>query len=224
VTKGDVVPAGARIGAIGTSGRPSSAEPHLHFGVRLAAAHDHYVDPLSLLPPLPGATSAPAAPVPVPAPLRTEPQPVPVAAPAPSARRVRAAPRAVPARLRPRGALHPGPVVVPAPVMPDTTRTRPVLQPRPVPAGPAPLRPPAASPAPVPAAPRVSDPAPRTGHGRGLVLGGLAAIALALFGGVAWRALARAHTEVNGAADAAATGIRDRIRIPPAVRRLLRSV
>ena len=41
---------GTRVGEVGTTGRRSVSEPHLHFGVRLAAVENHYVDPLSLLP------------------------------------------------------------------------------------------------------------------------------------------------------------------------------
>src|SRR5688572_26274379 len=73
VRKGDSVAAGTPVGAVGTSGRRSVAEPHLHFGVRLAETEDHYVDPLGLLPALPGpAAAAPVAPVAVPAPLRAQ--------------------------------------------------------------------------------------------------------------------------------------------------------
>ena len=47
VSRGERVPAGARVGEVGTTGRRSVAEPHLHFGVRRAG---RYVDPLALLP------------------------------------------------------------------------------------------------------------------------------------------------------------------------------
>src|SRR5687767_216520 len=46
VARGDRVAARARVGAVGTTGRRSVAEPHLHFGVRLADVEDRYVDPL----------------------------------------------------------------------------------------------------------------------------------------------------------------------------------
>ena len=47
VREGEPVAAGARIGAVGTTGRRSVEEPHLHFGVRLTQPAGHYVDPLS---------------------------------------------------------------------------------------------------------------------------------------------------------------------------------
>jgi hypothetical protein len=100
VARGERVAKGTRVGAVGTTGRRSVTEPHLHFGVRLARADRHYVDPLSLLPAVGGGKDVPAAAVPVPAGpvLRTEPGLVrhPVAAPA--APRV---PVAVPDRGRP---------------------------------------------------------------------------------------------------------------------------
>jgi hypothetical protein len=51
VRAGSAVRAGERIGAVGTSGRRSVPEPHLHFGVRDAGARFAYRDPLTLLPP-----------------------------------------------------------------------------------------------------------------------------------------------------------------------------
>src|SRR3954449_9954980 len=60
VRAGDAVGPGARLGAVGTSGRRSAVEAHLHFGIRLAAEERHYVDPLSLLPAIPAADAAPA--------------------------------------------------------------------------------------------------------------------------------------------------------------------
>ncbi len=47
VSRGERVALGARVGAVGTTGRRSTAEPHLHFGVRRVG---RYVDPLALLP------------------------------------------------------------------------------------------------------------------------------------------------------------------------------
>jgi len=73
VSRGEHVAAGARIGAVGTTGRRSVPEPHLHFGVRLADAEHHYVDPLSLLP-APGGREVPAPPVPAAAPVPARPQ------------------------------------------------------------------------------------------------------------------------------------------------------
>jgi hypothetical protein len=50
VRSSEEVGGGERIGAVGTSGRPSTSEPHLHFGVRRSAERFGYVDPLLLLP------------------------------------------------------------------------------------------------------------------------------------------------------------------------------
>jgi hypothetical protein len=118
VDRGEHVAAGTRIGAVGTSGRRSASRSHLHFGVRLPDRDHHYVDPLTLLPPLRGGSSSPApAPVAAPAPLRAQPAPVPVRtrslAPVP------AGPVAAPARhSAPK--LGPVPVPVPIPVTRDT--------------------------------------------------------------------------------------------------------
>jgi hypothetical protein len=86
VKRGAFVSGGERIGAVGTTGTRSAAEPHLHFGVHLAGPDHFYIDPLELLPPLPGEARAPAAaPLQAPAPARAHPAPVPVAArPAPA--------------------------------------------------------------------------------------------------------------------------------------------
>ena len=92
VLRGDRVASGARLGEVGTTGRRSVAEPHLHFGVRLAGVDNRYLDPLSLLPGSGGAQErfapVPAGPVaraeprlvrhPVPAPVRAR---VPMTAP-----------------------------------------------------------------------------------------------------------------------------------------------
>ena len=93
VSRGDRVASGARLGEVGTTGRRSVAEPHLHFGVRLAGVDNRYLDPLSLLPggerrveerpvPVPAGPVARAEPRlvrhPVPAPVRSR---VPLAAP-----------------------------------------------------------------------------------------------------------------------------------------------
>jgi hypothetical protein len=222
--EGETVTAGARIGEVGTSGRRSVQEPHLHFGVRLADREDQYVDPLSLLPSPAAPSVAPAAPVRAPVPLRAERQPVPVRAPV--AVRVpvipRARPVAAPVRVRPRGTLQPGAAWAPAPMpvrtAPAGARSR-SAAPRRVPAGPEPGMAPAPATRP-PAPDRASAPT-GSGPGRQLVLAGLGLVALALFGGVAWRSLARVNAGVNGRAAAAAASIRDRARIGPALRRLL---
>jgi hypothetical protein len=75
VSRGDRVAAGARVGEVGTTGRRSVPEPHLHFGVRLARVDGHYVDPLSLLPGL-GRNASPTVPVPAGPVPRTETAPV----------------------------------------------------------------------------------------------------------------------------------------------------
>ena len=49
VRRGERLPAGALLGAVGRSGRPRSPVAHLHFGVRWTARRFAYVDPLSLL-------------------------------------------------------------------------------------------------------------------------------------------------------------------------------
>lgn len=117
VAKGDRVQTGARLGAAGTSGRRSAAQPHLHFGVREAGSRHAYRDPLTLLPPAP-------------APVREAPRGVPVPAPAPvrAAPRRERVPRAAPVRRRaPAGRRF----RVPAP-SPRAAPTRPTLAPRPV--------------------------------------------------------------------------------------------
>jgi hypothetical protein len=224
VKKGDSIAAGARIGAVGTSGRRSVAEPHLHFGVRLAEAEDHYVDPLSVLPAVRPRPAPPPAPAPAPVPVRT----APVAAPVPVAIPLRASPTRAPARapvrVRPRGTLQPGPAVAPRPVAAPALRRRHARRPQGVPTGPMPQSQPRQIPSrpPVPAAGHVASPAPgHAGPGHGLVLGGLGVIALALFGGTAWRVLARANAGVNAGAGAAAASLRERARIGPTLRRLL---
>jgi Peptidase family M23 len=101
VRRGVAIAAGARLGDVGTTGRRSKPEPHLHFGVRVAGIDHRYVDPLSLLPPLPGSRTTPPAPRTAPAPVRADPAPVPLRA-APSPRRIPSAPRpAAPAVVAP---------------------------------------------------------------------------------------------------------------------------
>ena len=85
VRKGERVPAGARLGSVGTSGRRSVERAHLHFGVRESGSRHAYRDPLALLGPPPAAAPndpLPApAPVPVPAPVAPAPAPLPAPAP-----------------------------------------------------------------------------------------------------------------------------------------------
>lgn len=78
VRSGQTVGAGERIGAVGSSGRGSTATPHLHFGIRDAGTR-RYRDPLDFLPPPPGVRDLPrGAPIPVRGPLRVGPAPQPV--------------------------------------------------------------------------------------------------------------------------------------------------
>jgi murein DD-endopeptidase MepM/ murein hydrolase activator NlpD len=80
VRAGASVAPGDRIGTVGTSGRRSTATPHLHFGVRDAGTR-RYRDPLDFLPPLPRVHEAPrAVPVAVRGPVRVGPAPQPVRA------------------------------------------------------------------------------------------------------------------------------------------------
>jgi murein DD-endopeptidase MepM/ murein hydrolase activator NlpD len=108
VGRGDRVHAGDTIGTVGTSGRGSVAEPHLHLGVRAAGERHAYRDPLTLLPPPP----PPAEPRPAP---RTVPAPAPGTPPAPLP--ARAAAPALPAPALP--ALAPAPALA-APALPLT--------------------------------------------------------------------------------------------------------
>src|SRR4051794_9446705 len=69
VRAGERVAAGQRLGAVGTSGRRSTARPHLHFGVRDAGSRHAYHDPVDFLPPPARPRPAPRRPaVPVGAP------------------------------------------------------------------------------------------------------------------------------------------------------------
>jgi hypothetical protein len=79
VRAGELVTAGAELGAVGISGRRSAAEPHLHFGVREAGSRFAYRDPLDFLPPPPAASPAPkGVPLPVAAPVASGVEPVAV--------------------------------------------------------------------------------------------------------------------------------------------------
>lgn len=112
VRRGERVEAGARLGAVGTSGVRSAVQPHLHFGVREAGSRHAYRDPLAFLPAL--APPAPEDPRPAPAPAPAPAPPAPVPAPAP---------RPVPAPgLAPRSA--PAPDRLPAPGHAPSTAPR----------------------------------------------------------------------------------------------------
>ena len=106
VARGDWVGAGQEVGESGTSGKRSAGEPHLHFGVRRAGRPRSYVDPLILLPSLPGERNPAPVPPPAPAPAPVRQlKPVPAGLPSPAARRL-------PIRHR---ALSPGTVLTPEP-------------------------------------------------------------------------------------------------------------
>jgi hypothetical protein len=79
VHRGDHLTAGDELGTVGTSGRRSAAESHLHFGVREAGSRFAYRDPLDFLPVAPPASAPPRA---VPVPIGV---PVPVVVPATTA-------------------------------------------------------------------------------------------------------------------------------------------
>lgn len=166
VAKGDRVAAGARLGAVGTTGRRSTARPHLHFGVREAGSRHAYRDPLTLLPspPAPVREAPRGAPAPAPAPVRAAPRreraPRPLRPPrrVPAARRVRVpagkrlprpaprrppplAPRPVARLTLPRAAPRPAPGRAPAPRLgrrPAPAEPRPVARGEPKPAAPSP--------------------------------------------------------------------------------------
>jgi hypothetical protein len=108
VREGQVVERGDRIGAVGTTGRPSAEQAHLHFGVRVAGDRHAYRDPLDFLPPL-------GAPATEPQPPAAAPAPVPVGAP-PAAAAAPSAPGAVVA-----GAPAAEPLAQPAPSAPPAT-------------------------------------------------------------------------------------------------------
>jgi hypothetical protein len=73
VKRGDKVDAGSPLGTVGTTGKRSIEQPHLHFGVRDADTRK-YVDPMTLLSPREAIAPAPVAPAPVSVPIekRTE--------------------------------------------------------------------------------------------------------------------------------------------------------
>ncbi|MEA2369266.1 MAG: hypothetical protein QOH38_1984 [Thermoleophilaceae bacterium] len=103
VRRGDHLAAGDPLGTVGTSGRRSAVEPHLHFGVREAGTRFAYRDPLDFLPVAPPAGAPPrVTPLPVGAPVAARPQPMWLA-PAP---RPEAGGAPVPAGAAPVRALH----------------------------------------------------------------------------------------------------------------------
>jgi hypothetical protein len=178
VHEGDRVAAGDALGAVGTSGKPSVARPHLHFGVREAGTRHGYRDPLTLLPPLhsPRPEPPPTAPVPLPTPLRPAPAPGPQAVPAPRRHTVphpgpATAPRRAPAASGHREPVRPAaaaPHAASAPGARDAAGAPRVAEPAGAPtagsgqrlgAAPAPLEPQRAP------APDRAGPAPRTGGG-----------------------------------------------------------
>jgi peptidase M23-like protein len=93
VAEGQRLRAGERLGAVGTSGRRSAAQPHLHFSVRDAGSRHAYHDPLRFLPPATGPRPEPrtprGAPAPSGAPVRAAPERSPDPHRAPRGRRIR---------------------------------------------------------------------------------------------------------------------------------------
>jgi len=192
VERGARVATGEQVGTVGTTGRRSAEQPHLHFGVRLPDRDHHYVDPLTLLPPLGGGSSSPLPmPVAAPAPARAQPAPVPAKARMEAGRARPPVPQ--PAR-RPQGALAPrAPLLRPAPPLlapaarPPLARSRGhgERQPAAVPAGPAaaPAREGTRSPGPI-RSPAPVTPAAEGGFdwGKLVFLGGLALLLAAIAG------------------------------------------
>jgi murein DD-endopeptidase MepM/ murein hydrolase activator NlpD len=107
VRRGERVTTGARLGAVGRSGRPRSAAAHLHLGARWTGRRFAYVDPLSLLagdrPPPVSALPRPPRRVMPPGLPPLDPAPVPSPRPRPARRLYR------PARLAPRRPAVPWP-------------------------------------------------------------------------------------------------------------------
>ena len=84
VAKGAVVAEGTPIGLTGQSGESEWPAPYVHLGIRVSAAADGYVDPLTLLPPRAPAPPSGVAPVAVPAGMpAAAPASAPVAPPPP---------------------------------------------------------------------------------------------------------------------------------------------
>ena len=192
VREGDRVGLGERVGSAGTSGRRSTVEPHLHFGVREAGSRHAYLDPLGFLPPpgTPPVRELPRLPGPLGVPVRVGPAPERVRVPssaqrrAPARRRVRvpAGRRIrVPAgrRIRvPVGGRAPLPRIGPAPL--PVTGPRRVARPSHAPSrGPAPA--PEASPREAPERAPAERPHPSPQPAGGLDLGwALACVGLLL--------------------------------------------
>ena len=111
VARGAAVAEGAVVGTIGPSGDPELAQPYVHFGIRIAAQSQGYLDPLTFVP---ARVPAPAALVP---PVAVEPPlaPLPLAAPAP-APLADPAPAAVPPAVEVPPVAVSAPVAEPAPV------------------------------------------------------------------------------------------------------------
>jgi hypothetical protein len=137
VGRGDSVALGQKLGEVGTTGTPSTRDPHLHFGVRRADREHSYVDPLALLPALGNGAGEPAPQsAHEPVPLRAQEMPVPLAArPLAVARRAPVAqprrlpiPRTLPRPL-PAGGAKPADVPDPA----TARRRQPAWQPGSVP-------------------------------------------------------------------------------------------
>jgi hypothetical protein len=113
VREGDMVGGGDHLGAVGTTGRRSVGQPHLHFGVRDAGSRHVYHDPMDFLPPPTTRSPAPRPPVAVPVgrPLTAPPATVPARAPGPA---LTGQPAPGPATA-PAGQPAHGPAAAPAP-------------------------------------------------------------------------------------------------------------
>jgi hypothetical protein len=193
VRRGQTVGGGSPIGETGTTGRRSVPQPHLHFGVRMGGETRRYVDPLTLLPPLP-APSQPAPPSPAPAPAPALPEPAPVRAVATPNR------QPVAQRPTPKPVRTPVHLPLPAPTREPAPAHDRVHGPERVPVAPAEVprarHVPRERTAPAPSAQGAPQPQPAgRDWGRPLALAGLGLLVLALFG----RTLVRAARDANGA-------------------------
>ncbi len=194
VKEGARVERGARLGAVGTTGKRSAEAPHLHFGVRESGSRHAYHDPLEFLPP-PAATPAPripaGAPHLVPVPLRPVQAPARTPAKAPSPRRARTpepasrpSHRTAPGRL-PQPAVGAAPATMAGPARLRNPAARRAPERAPASLGPAPhtqLEP--AAPSRHPQAPSAPAPAPAGGPDLGWALACLGLlVAAGLMGG-----------------------------------------